>query len=112
MGAAKPVRPDRLETEFRNLARRHRLPSGEIEIWTRGRLIGSGAFGAVFEEYCHSGPSRGSVRAVKRIPKLGAGLPEREIAALLTFSDPTNREVSIQALITAAKMLTLSASLV
>jgi len=124
METTKPVRPGRLETKFRNLERLHRLPSGEIEIWTRGRLIGTGAFGDVFEEYCHSGPSRGTVRAVKRILKLRNGLPEREINALLTFSDPTNREVSkhhhtllspqclekaitIYLACTAAKMLTL-----
>ncbi|KAK7428194.1 hypothetical protein QQZ08_005260 [Neonectria magnoliae] len=58
------------------------------QIWNRERKLGNGTFGEVWLERCASGPTSGSVRAVKEMPK-DSSLPMnylRELEAMAKFS--------------------------
>ncbi|KPM41375.1 hypothetical protein AK830_g5195 [Neonectria ditissima] len=58
------------------------------QIWQRERKLGNGTFGHVWLERCASGPTSGSVRAVKEMPK-DSSLPVnylRELEAMAKFS--------------------------
>ncbi|KAK3939498.1 kinase-like protein [Diplogelasinospora grovesii] len=76
----------KLETEFRDGERHHKVLSG-VERWVEEKHLGNGTFGCVYQERCVSGPSASAVRAVKQILKYQSKLSHRELQALTTFSD-------------------------
>jgi hypothetical protein len=82
----------KLETEFRDGERHHKVLSG-VERWVEERHLGNGTFGCVYQERCVSGPSASAVRAVKQILKYQSKLSHRELQALTTFSDARVPEV-------------------
>ncbi|RDW93024.1 uncharacterized protein DSM5745_00346 [Aspergillus mulundensis] len=83
----------RLETTFDSTGDRHHGLGSDKECWRAIRTVGEGSFGSVWQESCISGPSKGAVRAVKHLHKRQARfleLSERELNALVTFSDPAD----------------------
>lgn len=89
--------PDRkLSTTFLpNGQKRHIDEFGSIEVWTEAAELGSGSFGVVWKETCVSGRPLRSVRAVKRVEKRQLGYGDRELKALIEFSNPKRPEVCL-----------------
>lgn len=91
-----PIWGWKLETFYdKKGQRRHQRASG-YEYWRSEELIGNGAFGGVWRERCVSGPSHNALRAVKHLHKRQVKMSKRELAALVTFSDPYTTEVDIE----------------
>ncbi|KAH8650031.1 kinase-like domain-containing protein [Xylariales sp. PMI_506] len=69
--------------------------SGSRERWRDVEELGSGGFGIVRREECFEGPPKGTARAVKVLVKNRMGftkMSNRELIALITFSDPRKPE--------------------
>lgn len=67
----------------------------KIEIWKRGRNIGSGSFGKVWVEQCVSSDGPARLRAVKMVKKLSdpshSIYLDQELEAIAKFSQPKVR---------------------
>lgn len=68
---------------------------GGMEVWAEAAELGSGSFGVVWKETCLYGRPLHSVRAVKRIEKRQLGYRDRELKALIEFSNPKRPEVCL-----------------
>ena len=62
------------------------------EIWKSEGELARGGFGVVKVERCIGGDSKGKLRAVKMVPKLGYSNYHRELEAIALFS---HRQVSV-----------------
>lgn len=86
------LRSWRLETRQElNGDRTHYIFASGVDRWRPLFRIGGGTFGEVWQERCLSGPHINELRAVKHISKRQAQftkLSQRELEALVTFSDP------------------------
>ncbi|KAF2791276.1 kinase-like protein, partial [Melanomma pulvis-pyrius CBS 109.77] len=67
-------------------SREHVLASGQTRLWKPVKQLGRGTFGDVWKEVCVS-EQPGAVRAVKRIDKRQLRSSDRELTALITFSN-------------------------
>jgi serine/threonine protein kinase len=56
------------------------------ERWKRERWLGRGGFGTVESQICIHGDSKGKVRAVKKMQKVGSSDYYRELEAIALFS--------------------------
>ncbi|KAI0177506.1 kinase-like domain-containing protein [Pestalotiopsis sp. NC0098] len=71
------------------------------ELWARKRKIGKGAYGQVWLESCSKGPTVGSLRAVKIIPKILGNVEtnyKRELEAITKFSQAKYVHCFVQSL--------------
>jgi hypothetical protein len=87
----------KLETTFHpNGDKEHSNVFGDTNLWRAEGVLGSGTYGDVSKEICISGATTQAVRAVKQISKRHIQLSNRELAALIKFSDPNVPEVCHQ----------------
>ncbi|KAJ1323174.1 calcium/calmodulin-dependent protein kinase I [Microdochium nivale] len=77
----------KLETEFHSNGEHHHKSYGGVDCWKSVKYLGGGAFGNVYQQQCQSGAAANTVRAVKHVSKRYSKLSERELMALITFSD-------------------------
>lgn len=96
MDSFDPLLQDwRVDTTIDNNGyRHHKLQSGP-ECWKEVGMLGDGGHGVVWQEFCLSGRSKNSMRAVKHVFKREKfSEMRRELNALVTFSDSEFPEVS------------------
>ncbi|KAH7031487.1 kinase-like domain-containing protein [Microdochium trichocladiopsis] len=77
----------KLETEFQPNGEHHHKSDGGVDCWQLVKHLGGGAFGSVYKQRCRSGAAANTVRAVKHVSKRHSKFSERELMALITFSD-------------------------
>lgn len=94
------IKDSRLDTQFGEDGTRHTQyvssrAAGQrrirnVELWKRERRLGSGTYGTVWLESCHSGRRQGQFRAVKEIRKAPIMVSSldysRELEAVIKFS--------------------------